>query len=199
MNGKDNSQLFERAIQRFDEENSRDPNSEMADGKAEPRELVYARRLSAWVDKLSPQASEVLRLAARCQHICRWTIPRDSYEMTRPGYLKWRSDLKKFHATKAGEILREVGYPAEIITKVQDLNLKKNFPRDSESQVLEDALCLVFLQFQFSELAAKTDDEKMINALRKSWGKMSEAGRAQALLLDYTPKEKELLSKALTP
>src|SRR4051794_28606285 len=114
--------LFERAIERFDQENSRDPNFEVVDDAKQPRELVYAWRLSDWVMQLAPDASEVLKLAARCQHICRWTIPRDSYEMTRPGYLKWRSDLKKFHAQRAGEILREVGYAEEIVTKVQDLN-----------------------------------------------------------------------------
>lgn len=191
------SPQFEKAIQRFDEENSRDPNKETANGTSHPRELLYAQRLTDWVLKLAPNASEVLRLAARCQHICRWTIPRSQYEMNRPGYLRWRTDLKKFHAEKAGEILREVGYPEEIIRKVQELNLKKNFPDDPESRVLEDALCLVFLEFQFTELAAKTDDEKMINALRKSWNKMTEAGRAAALKLSYGTRELHLIERAL--
>ena len=189
--------LFSKAIQRFDEENSRDPNVEMVDGVKQPRELVYAKRLTDWVMKLAPNASGALRLAARCQHICRWSIPRDSYEMTRPGYLKWRSDLKKFHAQKAGEILREVGYPEETIVTVQNLNLKKNFPNDAETRVLEDALCLVFLQYQFGELASKTDDEKMVNALQKSWNKMTPVAREEALKLNYTTKEQELLKKAL--
>ena len=80
---------------------------------------------------------------------------------------------------------------------MQDLNLKKNFPADPEVRVLEDALCLVFLEFQFAELAAKSDDEKMINALRKSWEKMTEAARAEALKLDYGEREKNLISRAL--
>ena len=96
--------------------------------------------------RLCPEASEELRLAARCQHICRWEIPRGTYPMTRAGYLKWRADLKKFHAQKAGEILREAGYDETTIRRVQDLNLKKNFPDDPETRVLEDALCLVFLR-----------------------------------------------------
>ena len=117
--------------------------------------------------------------------------------MTRLGYLKWRADLKKFHAQRAGEILREVGYDDETIRRVQDLNLKKNFPADPECRLLEDALCLVFLEFQFTALAVKTDDEKMINALRKSWEKMTEAARAEALKLDYGEREKNLISQAL--
>src|SRR5882724_10726120 len=129
---------FALSLQRFDEENSKDPNIEVADDKEWPRELLYAHRLYGWVERLAPNASEVLLLAARSQHICRWMIPRSNYEMTRPGYLKWRNELKAFHARKAGEILREVGYPDEIILAVQALNLKKNFPRDAESRILED-------------------------------------------------------------
>ncbi len=189
--------LFQKAIQRFDEVNSQDPNSEIVAGVSRPRELVYAERLSAWVLKLAPDASEVLQLAARCQHIARWSIPRDAYEMTRAGYLKWKTELKKFHAQRAGELLRDVGYPEDVVAKVQALNLKKNFPNDPEARVLEDALCLVFLQYQFADLASRTDDDKMVNALKKSWAKMSPAGRDAALKLDYTAKEQELLKKAL--
>jgi hypothetical protein len=188
-----NAHQFEAAIRRFDAENSRDPNLE----NGQPRELLYAQRLTGWVLRLCPEASEELRLAARCQHICRWEIPRDSYPMTRAGYLKWRADLKIFHAQKAGEILRETGYDETVIRRVQDLNLKKNFPADPESRVLEDALCLVFLQFQLAALAGKTDEDKTINALRKSWTKMSETGRAEALKLDFGPREKNLLQRAL--
>src|SRR2546426_1962921 len=192
-----NPRQFEAAIRRFDQENSRDPNLEIIEGVARPRELVYAERLTNWVLKLCPDASEELRLAARCQHICRWMIPRNSYDMTRVGYLKWRNDLKKFHADKAGQILREVGYPEETVAKVQALNLKKNFPDDPASRVLEDALCLVFLEFQFAELAEKTTDDKMINALQKSWKKMTPAARDQAMKLNFGPNEKSLLERAL--
>ena len=188
---------FEAAIRRFDEENSRDPNQEIADGISYPRELLYAQRLTSWVRRLCPNVSEELRLAARCQHICRWEIPRHSYPMTRPGYLKWRADLKKFHADKSGSILREAGYDDETIRRVQDLNLKKNFPNDSDTRVLEDALCLVFLEFQLADLAAKTADDKTINALQKSWAKMTEAARAEALKLNYGGREKALLQRAL--
>jgi hypothetical protein len=188
-----NSQKFEEAIRRFDKENARDPNQE----NGQPRELLYAQRLTNWVLRLNQNPSETVRLAARCQHLCRWQIARSDYPMTRPGYLKWRADLKKFHAQRAGEILREVGYDGETIRRVQDLNLKKNFPADPECRLLEDALCLVFLEFQFADLAAKTDDEKMVNALKKSWGKMTEAARAEALTLNYGEREKELIQKAL--
>jgi hypothetical protein len=184
---------FEAALRRFDEENSRDPNLE----NSQPRELLYAQRLTGWVLRLCPNASEELRLAARCQHICRWEIPRVSYPMTRAGYLRWRADLKKFHAQKSGGILHEVGYDEETIRRVQDLNLKRNFPNDSETRILEDSLCLVFLEFQLADLADKTAEDKTINALQKSWAKMTEAARAEALKLTYSEREKTLLQRAL--
>lgn len=188
---------FEAALRRFDDENARDPNRETTDGVAQPRELLYAQRLSDWVLRLCPDASEPLRLAARCQHLCRWEILRQSYPPTRAGYLQWRTTLKEFHAQKAGDILRELGYPDDIIRRVQDLNLKKNFPHDPETRVLEDALCLVFLQHQFGELAAKMAEDKTVNALQKSWQKMTPAARAEALKLNYRGREKALLDRAL--
>lgn len=194
-----NPARFEAALRRFDEENARDPNVEFADGQPHPRELLYAQRLSDWVLKLRPDASEVLRLAARCQHLCRWTIPRSSCEMTKAGYLRWRNELKAFHARRAGEILREAGYPEDLIARVQNLNLKKNFPNDPESRVLEDALCLVFLQYQFAELAARTGEDKMINALQKSWRKMTPAARELALKLSFGEQETALLKRAIAP
>jgi hypothetical protein len=192
-----NPKMFDAAVRRFDQENARDPNIETVEGVARPRELIYSEWLTDWVLKLCPNASEELRLAARCQHLCRWMIPRDSYPMDRPGYLRWRQDLKQFHAKKAGEILREVGYAEEVITLVQSLNLKKNFPRDPEARILEDALCLVFLEHQLGDLVARTSDDKVINALQKSWKKMTPAAHAQARQLAYSPRETELLERAL--
>jgi Domain of unknown function (DUF4202) len=190
---------FEAALRRFDEENSRDPHVEEVAGVTRPRELLYAQWLTEWVLKLCPEAPEELRLAARCQHLCRWMVSRDSYPMTRAGYLKWREGLKQFHAQKAGDILREVGYPEEFIACVQSLNLKRNFPHDAAGRVLEDALCLVFLEHQFADLASKTADDKMINALQKAWKKMTPAAQALALKLSYTPRQQALLEKALEP
>jgi hypothetical protein len=188
---------FSEAIRRFDEENARDPNIVESEGLAQPHELLYAKRLTDWVLRLCPEASEPLLLAARCQHICRWIIPRSAYEMTRSGYLRWRSELKQFHARKAAEILREIGYDEETITRVSNLNLKKQFGHDLECQILEDALCLVTLQYQLSELAAKTEPGKMIGILQKTWKKMSKPARDYALALPFSETEKRLIEQAI--
>lgn len=188
---------FEAALRRFDEENSRDSNQVEAEGALQPRELVYARWLTGWVLRLCPEASEELRLAARSQHLCRWAIPRQSYPMTRAGYLQWREALKRFHAEKAGEILREIGYPEAVIARVQRLNLKKDFPLDADTRVLEDALCLVFLEHQLPELATRQSEEKMLEVLRKTWKKMTPLAHRAALALPYRPADKGLLERAL--
>jgi hypothetical protein len=162
------SQRFQDAISRFDAANAGDPRG---------YELSYARRLSEWIERLAPDASEPLRLAARAQHICRWMIPRESYPKGRLGYIKWREDLKQFHAQKAGEILRAAGYDDASIARVQDLIRKRNFPRDPEGRILEDALCLVFLETQLGETTDKTGEEKMIGILQKTWRKMTPKAR----------------------
>ncbi len=188
---------FEEACRRFDLINGEDPRTETIEGGMESRELVFARRLTEWVLKLAPGASEALRLAARCQHLRRWMIPRERYPMTRAGYLEWRTVLKRYHADQAAAVLQSVGYPENLIARVRAFNLKRNLANDPEMQVLEDALCLVFLQWQFAELAQKTAEEKVINALRKTWNKMSPAARERALELRFGPHERGLLERAL--
>jgi hypothetical protein len=199
MSGTRNEeQAFREAIRRFDEANSADPNTIIIDGKPVPYELFYAIRLTEWVQRLSRNASPALLLAARCQHICRWMIPRSSYPMTRPGYLKWRTDLKQFHAKKSAEILAESRCPPELVARVQELNLKKNLGQDAELQILEDALCLVTLQYQLTDLVRKTDPEKMVSILQKTWKKMSSRAREEALQLPYPEDQKSLLSQVLS-
>jgi hypothetical protein len=183
-----NSARFQDAISRFDSANAADPRG---------IELPYSQRLSAWVERLAPGASEALRLAARAQHICRWMIPRESYPAGRIGYLKWREDLKQFHAQKAGEILREIGYDDVTVERVQDLIRKRNFPRSPEGRVLEDALCLVFLETQFAETTAKTGDEKMVCILQKTWRKMTLQAQQIALKIPMTPECRALVERAL--
>jgi hypothetical protein len=197
LSSRSDPEKFAAAYRRFDQLNGEDPHREPCEGGERPRELVYAERLTRWVLKLAPNASEPLRLAARCQHLRRWMIPRDRYPRTRAGYLEWRSTLKQFHADQAATVLREVGYPESIIARVRELNLKRNLATDPETQVLEDALCLVFLEWQFGALARKTDEAKTVNALRKSWRKMSPAARAEALQLNYDTLERSLIARAL--
>ncbi len=189
---------FKEAIHQFDLANSQDPNKEKWEGNDYPKELLYAQRMTDCLEAFAPDASEALQLAARCQHIKRWEIPRDTYPMDRPGYHAWRNELKAYHAELAEGILREVGYDAETIERVKFLLQKKQLRRDPETQTLEDVICLVFLEFYFDDFSQKYDDEKLIDIIQKTWRKMSEKGHEAALKLDYSPKSLALIKQALS-
>ncbi|MBW8243629.1 DUF4202 domain-containing protein [Muricauda oceani] len=186
------------AFKLFDEANAKDPNTEHFEGAAFPKELLYAKRMTDILNDFEPSASEALQLTARCQHICRWEIPRESYEMNRAGYLKWRQELKKFHAEKASSILHKVGYDEDTIDRVSFLLLKKQLKKDGETQTLEDVICLVFLKYYYEPFLAKHDDDKIISILQKTWKKMSEKGHKAALGLSYSDRGLELVTRAIS-
>jgi len=176
-------QQFQKAIQLFDELNSKDPNKEEFEGGTQAKELLYAQRMTERLQVFAPDASEALQLAARCQHICRWEIPRSTFPTGRKGYNQWRSTLRNFHAEKAGTILKKVGYEEAMIENVQFLVLKKQLKRNKETQILEDVICLVFLEFYFTNFSARHEEEKVVDILQKTWRKMSEQGQQAALNL----------------
>jgi len=185
------------AFRKFDELNDEDPRRVVVDGEDIGLELWYGRRLTEWVMRLEPDASSALRLASRCQHLKRWESPRSDFPEGRAGYLKWRAELKQFHADESAKVLREVGYEEDVVERVVSLNLKKNLKSDPECQVIEDALCLVFLQHQFDELIANTEEEKMRKIVVKTWGKMSERGHEEALKLQFSEAGAAVIKGAL--
>lgn len=156
-----------------------------------------------WVRRLRPdQAPEALLLAARAHHVRRWEIPRAAYPEGRAGYLKWKRDLQQHHAAVVAPLLEGAGYDAGAVARVQDIVRKRGLAGpnpDPDVQTLEDALCIVFLQTQFADLAARLDAEKMVDILRKSLKKMSDEGRTAALALApaLSPGQQALLQAAL--
>jgi hypothetical protein len=178
------TERFDAAIAQFDAANAEDPNQEAVDGRMRPKELVYADRMTAMLARIEPDASEALRLAARCQHIERWKIPRAEYPMTRAGYQQWRTRLRDFHADRARAILRDAGYDDATIGRVRALIRKEALKSDAEAQALEDIVALVFLESYLEDFVATHagyDDAKFVDILRKTARKMSAQGRAAAL------------------
>ncbi|WP_200980360.1 DUF4202 domain-containing protein [Echinicola sp. 20G] len=191
---------FERTIEEFDVINAQDPHKELVNGAEIPKELVYGHRMSGMLLEFDPNASETLRLAARCQHIKRWAIPREDYEMDRKGYLLWRTRLKKFHGELAGSIMEKQGYSQDEIKKVDDLLNKRRLKTDSEVQALEDVVCLVFLKYYFDDFIAKHRDEedKLVDIVQKTWKKMSEKGHEAALAMSHSNEALSIVKKALS-
>jgi hypothetical protein len=188
---------FDDAIRRFDEANAEDPVHERVDGEQLPKELVYGRRMTEWLNRFARDAPETVKLAARAQHIRRWEIPRNDYPEGRAGYLKWRTDLHKRHADIAADILRDVGYDDDTIGRVRTLLRKRGLKTDPDVQLMEDVICLVFLEHYFHEFAQKHDEEKLISIVQKTWKKMTEGAHDTALQLDYAPEDLAVIQKAL--
>ncbi|MGO4920025.1 DUF4202 domain-containing protein [Maribacter spongiicola] len=185
------------AFKHFDEANTQDPNTEIYEGTTYPKEVLYGKRMTERLNEFNANASEALLLTARCQHICRWEIPRESYEMNREGYLRWRQELKKFHAKKAADILKKIGYNDDTINNVKFLLEKKQLKKNEETQTLEDVICLVFLEFYFEPFAHKHLEIKTIDILQKTWRKMSVKGQEAALKLPLSIFSLDLINKAL--
>ena len=187
------------AVAAIDEANAEDPNVLVVDGVERPKEQAHAEMMTAWVQRLDPDADELQLLAARAHHLRRWTMPRTDYPDGRSGYLRWRTALKAQHAEEVGEILVRCGYEPAEVDRVQRIIRKQDLRTDPATQTHEDALCLTFLQTQFDELAAKLGDERTVGVVRKTLAKMSDQGRAEALALALSPTEVALVEQALGP
>jgi hypothetical protein len=194
---------FRRAIEAIDAANADDPNRVVVRGEERPKELAHAELMTEWVERLRPDAPEALLLAARAHHIRRWTVPRSSYPEGRAGYLKWRRHLHERHAEDVAGILTSAGYDGDTVARVQALVAKRAQPArgvsdDADMRALEDALCLVFVETQFAELADRLDEEKMVEVVRKTLAKMSDEAKALALSLPLRPDDLRLVEEAAT-
>ena len=190
---------LQQVIERIDHANAADPQTVEHQGRTWPGELLYGRRMSEWLEKLAPHAGEALQIAARAQHIRRWQIPRDTFPMTREGYLAWRKHMYDFHADQAVAIMRDCGYDQPMIDRVRSLLRKERLKADPETQTLEDAAALLFLEGYFAAFRDRKDydDGKWANILRRTWLKMSEQGRAEAMRLPLDDETRRLIQLAL--
>lgn len=191
------SSPYQQALALIDSAHAEDPNKAV-NGEDVPYELHYARKMSMYLDKLDPSATETLRLAVRAQHFRRWEVPRSQYPMNRQGYFTWRTFLKKRQAELASNICKDSGYSEKDATRVAALIKKEDMKNDHETQTLEDVACLVFLDDQFEEFEKEHDEEKILNILKKTWFKMSDKGHELALQITMSDRAKELVTKAIS-
>jgi hypothetical protein len=175
-----------------------DPERIDVNGKSRPAELVYAERMSACLKKLADNPSPELQIAVRSQHLCRWEIQRSEYPMDRPGYLKWRTDLAKLHAEKAAEVMKMHNCDEESIKQTVSIIRKQNLKTSMEAQAMEDCACLVFIETGFLDFAAKHPEEKIIDIVQKTWAKMSDKAKEEALKLPLPQEALALVTKALS-
>lgn len=192
------SNLYQKAIDLFDAYNKKDPNKVEVNGDFISQELLYSIRMTAKLYEYEASPTELMALAVRAQHIGRWEIKRDTFEMTKLGYFKWREALKIHHAKIVFNLLKEVGYEEVFIQELIVVLSKKNLKKDTQTQMLEDVICLVFLEHYFDAFALKHQDrDKLIVILKKTWVKMSVKAQNQAVSMKKSKLLGEILEAAL--
>jgi hypothetical protein len=189
---------YDRAREAIDAAHAADP-SRTAAGR--PAESVYAERMEAWVARLVPAASPLLRLAARCQHLERWLVPRTSFPEGKAGYLAWRKSLYGKQAGRARGLLTAAGVSAAEAEEAATWVAKAGLRTNPGTQALEDAACLVFLENEIGAFAAQHADyprEKFVDIVRKTWRKMSAGAQQAALGLDLPPPIAGIVREAVS-
>ncbi|HIF17772.1 MAG TPA: DUF4202 domain-containing protein [Cycloclasticus sp.] len=180
---------LKQTLQLIDQANAGDPK----DGV----EALYSQRMLETLHTFNPHASEPLTLACYAQHVCRWKLIRKDYPAGLTGYLTWRTDLAKLHANILAEAMQESSYSEDDIERAGNIIQKKKLKTDPEAQTLEDVSCLVFLNYYLDAFASKHAEEKIIDIVQKTWGKMSDKGHQSALALTLPPHLQNLVGKAL--
>ena len=180
--------VFERVVRSIDRRHAADPAG---------RELAYAQAMTAHLDALVQAPPDALRIAVRAQHFERWRYPRSDFPAGREGYLRWRAEAARRQAGAVGAMLESHGVDAATAERVQALMMKRNLRRDPQAQALEDCACLVFLESELARFAGGRDRQRVIEILRRTWRKMSEAGRRRALGLPVDPVSRALLEEAV--
>ena len=188
----------DEAIDGFDALNATDPTRVETEHGATPKQLLYARRMTAQLATFAPDASDALKLAARAQHLCRWQVARADYPTGRKGYLRWRRDAAAHHARLAAEVMREVGLPDALIERTSNLITKRRLKTDPEAQALEDVACLVFLRYEALPFFRQHPKEKVIDIVNKTWAKMSARGRQAALGIELEPEVRAIVDQVLS-
>jgi hypothetical protein len=190
--------VYHRAREMIDAAHADDPKR-AADGR--PAELVYADHMEAWAVRAAADPTPLLRLAARCQHLERWSVPRATFPDGKVGYLKWRQSLYKKQADRARELLIRAGVPAPEADEVAVWVSKSAMKTNPGTQALEDAACLVFLENEIAAFAAQHADyprEKFVDIIRKTWKKMSPRGQELARTIALPPAIGALVGEAIS-
>lgn len=183
------------AFRAIDAANADDPHTIAVRGEVRPKEQAHAELAVEWVRRLAPDASDALLLAARAHHVRRWEIPRASEPEGRAGYLRWKRGLQQHHAEVVAGVLDGLA-DAATVARVQSLVRKERLRTDPEVQVLEDALCLVFVETQFGELTDQLGEDHMVEVVVKTLRKMSPAGRAAAMELPLDDEARQIVGRA---
>lgn len=188
------------AVEKIRQGLQEDPRRESVGGKEGPRDLLFTERVVEWAKRLNATPSDALTLAAWGHVLYRWRLSRDSQPMTTSGYHKWRRAQSLLSADEVSKILKSEGLSDDVVKRVGDLILKTNFPSDPDSQILEDADCLAFLELKLESYLSEWDEAKLMRILKGTLEKMSP--RAQEIAKGFFGQKvslpQEILDKILS-
>jgi hypothetical protein len=193
-------QRYTAVIEDIDRANADDVRTIVVEGTSRPYEVVYSERMTERLAAMYPEASELLRVAARGQHVRRFDIPRTQFAQGRDGYNEWRRTCREHHAQLLGDIMHRHGYDRADIEHVAKLVRKERLKKEKESQALENVVDVVFLEYYFDEFYGKYshyDDAKIIDIIGKTLRKMSPKGHQAALALDLPERTRKLVLAAV--
>ena len=188
---------LDAAFAAIDAANADYPNTLLVRGELRPKEQAHAEMAVEWIRRLVEDPSDALLLAARAHHVRRWEIHRDTEPDGRNGYLVWRRKLEQHHADVATRVLTDVGVDPDLVARVSEIVRKRRIKTDAEVQAFEDALCLVFVETQFTDLADRLDEDHMVDVTAKTLQKMTPKGREVALTLPLDADSLRIVEKAL--
>jgi hypothetical protein len=191
------NQRYAVASVAIDRENALDPTRVHVRGLELPLALAHGQFAAEWVTSLHPDADELLLLAARAHHLRRWELPRSQYPEGKAGYLRWKRDQRQRHAAEVATLLAPLGYDEAEIAQVQAWIRRDQLATDHGSQAVEDAACLVFIETQLADVAAKLDRDHLIDVIRKTAKKMSPGALDAVALIPLGDAERQLLAAAL--
>ena len=119
--------------------------------------------------------------------------------MDRKGYHQWRTYLYTYQAEKAAHLLREVGYSKESVSAISEMIEKKDLKTNADSQLIEDVVCLVFLQYYIEDFVEKhkSDMEKLKRIILRTWNKMSDKAHNEALKIPFKEDLKNTIVEAI--
>lgn len=176
---------LQQVLDAIDTLNAADPVRD----EGSPNAQLYGERMSAEALRLFPEASDLLQIAARGQHVERWVLKRADFPEGRTGYLTWRRDLARHHADTVTRLMQDAGFGDDACEKVAGMLRKEELKRDPDVQALEDVICFVFLKWYFAPFAAKHPADKVQSIVGKTARKMSADARARVLAEFDLPPE----------
>lgn len=167
---------YTTAVELINTVHNQDPNTETVDGDEIMAELLYSQRMLSILEKVQPNASFGLKLAAQCQHIGRWSIPRATFSMDKKGYYQWRAAIMEHQLTVSTSTLKQAGIEDDDISIIADALKNKADKSNINASIIEDTACLTFIKWYLVPFAGQFDPEKAKVILQKTANKMSDRG-----------------------